>query len=69
MYLTNDRLQDGGEIIRSFHLLSVERGAMPLVASRGQQWLVIPSPAGRRKVPQLSNMPLTLALKGGACRS
>lgn len=40
MYLTNDRLQDRGEIIGSFHLLSVEQGVMSLVASRGQQPLV-----------------------------
>lgn len=49
MYLTNDRLRDRGEIIGSFHLLSAEQGAMSLVASRGQQPLVIASPAGREK--------------------
>lgn len=36
MYLTNDRLRDRGDIIGSFHLLSVEQGAMSLVVSRGQ---------------------------------
>lgn len=63
MYLTNDRLRDGGEIIGSFHLLSVERGAMSLVACRGQQLLAVPSPAGGGKVPQLSNLLLTPALR------
>lgn len=54
MYLTNDGLRDGGEIIGSFHLLSVEQGAVSLVAPRGQQLLVVPSPAGRGEGPQLS---------------
>lgn len=48
MYLTNDRLRDRGEIIGSFHLLSAEHGAVSLVASRGQQPLVVPS-AGRER--------------------
>lgn len=68
MYLTNDRLRDRGEIIGSFHLRSVEQGAVSLLASRGQQLLVILSPAGRRKVPQLSNLLLTPALKVVPCR-
>lgn len=29
MHLTNDRLQDGGEMIGSFHLLSVEQVLCP----------------------------------------
>lgn len=62
MYLANDRLRDGGEIIGSFQLPSVERGAASLVASGGQQLPASPSPAGRGKVPQLSNLPLTPAL-------
>lgn len=62
MYLTNDRLWDRGEIIGSFHLTSGEQSAMSLVASRGQQLLASPS-AGRGKLPQLSDLLLTLALE------
>lgn len=67
MYLTNDRLRDRGKIIGSFHLQSVEQGAVSLVASRGQQPLVIRSPAGRGKAPRLSNLLLTRALEVVRC--
>ena len=67
MYLTNDGLREGGEIIGSFHLLSVEQGAVSLVAPRGQQLLVVPSPAGRGEGPQLSAL-LSLPQKSGHYR-